>query len=80
MSYILLIFIFFFCIFLTDFRKGTLLLNNSFAVIAAVLLSLGEMSRSFEMLIIGRLIMGVDSGKKYAFIISNSSEDVEHSI
>uniref|UniRef100_A0A669EZR4 Solute carrier family 2, facilitated glucose transporter member 5 n=1 Tax=Oreochromis niloticus TaxID=8128 RepID=A0A669EZR4_ORENI len=43
-------------------RKGTLLLNNSFAVIAAVLLSLGEMSRSFEMLIIGRLIMGVDSG------------------
>ncbi|XP_005731448.1 solute carrier family 2, facilitated glucose transporter member 9 [Pundamilia nyererei] len=39
-------------------RKGTLLLNNSFAVIAAVLLSLGEMSRSFEMLIIGRLIMG----------------------
>uniref|UniRef100_A0A3B4F0X0 Solute carrier family 2, facilitated glucose transporter member 5 n=1 Tax=Pundamilia nyererei TaxID=303518 RepID=A0A3B4F0X0_9CICH len=55
-------------------RKGTLLLNNSFAVIAAVLLSLGEMSRSFEMLIIGRLIMGVDSGKKYAFIISHSSE------
>uniref|UniRef100_A0A3Q0R2J2 Solute carrier family 2 member 9 n=1 Tax=Amphilophus citrinellus TaxID=61819 RepID=A0A3Q0R2J2_AMPCI len=43
-------------------RKGTLLLNNIFAVIAALLLSLGEMSRSFEMLIIGRLIMGVDSG------------------
>uniref|UniRef100_A0A8C5D734 Major facilitator superfamily (MFS) profile domain-containing protein n=1 Tax=Gouania willdenowi TaxID=441366 RepID=A0A8C5D734_GOUWI len=43
-------------------RKGTLLLNNSFAIIAALLLSLGEMSRSFEMLIIGRLIMGVDSG------------------
>uniref|UniRef100_A0A3Q1ASG2 Solute carrier family 2, facilitated glucose transporter member 5 n=1 Tax=Amphiprion ocellaris TaxID=80972 RepID=A0A3Q1ASG2_AMPOC len=43
-------------------RKGTLLLNNGFAVIAALLLSLGEKSRSFEMLIIGRLIMGVDSG------------------
>lgn len=57
-----------------------MLLNNSFAVIAAVLLSLGEMSRSFEMLIIGRLIMGVDSGKKYAFIISHSSDSVEHSI
>ncbi|XP_040015325.1 solute carrier family 2, facilitated glucose transporter member 9 isoform X2 [Xiphias gladius] len=43
-------------------RKGTLLLNNSFAVIAALLLSLGEKAKSFEMLIIGRLIIGVDSG------------------
>uniref|UniRef100_A0A667X5P8 Solute carrier family 2 member 9 n=1 Tax=Myripristis murdjan TaxID=586833 RepID=A0A667X5P8_9TELE len=43
-------------------RKGTLLLNNGFAVIAALLLSLGEKAGSFEMLIIGRLIMGVDSG------------------
>ncbi|XP_013872478.1 solute carrier family 2, facilitated glucose transporter member 9, partial [Austrofundulus limnaeus] len=43
-------------------RKGTLLLNNSFAVAAALLLSLGEMSRSFEMLIIGRIIIGVNSG------------------
>ncbi|XP_071350503.1 solute carrier family 2, facilitated glucose transporter member 9 isoform X2 [Trachinotus anak] len=43
-------------------RKGTLLVNNSFAVIAALLLSLGEKAKSFEMLIIGRLIMGVDSG------------------
>ncbi|XP_062253470.1 solute carrier family 2, facilitated glucose transporter member 9 [Platichthys flesus] len=43
-------------------RKGTLLLNNSFAIIAALLLSLGETAKSFEMLIIGRLIIGVDSG------------------
>ncbi|XP_034023028.1 solute carrier family 2, facilitated glucose transporter member 9-like [Thalassophryne amazonica] len=43
-------------------RRGTLLLNNSFAVIAALLLSLSETARSFEMLIIGHLIMGVDSG------------------
>ncbi|KAM9859956.1 solute carrier family 2, facilitated glucose transporter member 9 [Aulostomus maculatus] len=43
-------------------RKGTLLLNNSFALIAAVLLSLGETARSFEMLIVGRFIVGVDSG------------------
>ncbi|XP_019941870.1 solute carrier family 2, facilitated glucose transporter member 9 isoform X2 [Paralichthys olivaceus] len=43
-------------------RKGTLLLNNIFAIIAALLLSLGEMAKSFEMLIIGRLIIGVDSG------------------
>uniref|UniRef100_A0A3B5M168 Major facilitator superfamily (MFS) profile domain-containing protein n=1 Tax=Xiphophorus couchianus TaxID=32473 RepID=A0A3B5M168_9TELE len=43
-------------------RKGTLLLNNCFAVTAALLLSLGEMSRSFEMLIIGRIVIGVNSG------------------
>ncbi|KAM7401757.1 hypothetical protein PAMP_017045 [Pampus punctatissimus] len=43
-------------------RKGTLLLNNSFAMSSALLLSLGERARSFEMLIIGRFIIGVDSG------------------
>uniref|UniRef100_A0A8C9YI23 Solute carrier family 2, facilitated glucose transporter member 5 n=1 Tax=Sander lucioperca TaxID=283035 RepID=A0A8C9YI23_SANLU len=43
-------------------RKGTLLLNNIFAVIAALLLTLGERAKSFEMLIIGRLIIGVNSG------------------
>ncbi|KAM9362212.1 solute carrier family 2, facilitated glucose transporter member 9 [Symphorus nematophorus] len=43
-------------------RKGTLLLNNSFAVVATLLLSLGEKAKSFEMLIIGRFIIGVDSG------------------
>lgn len=46
-----------------DFRKGTLLLNNIFAVIAALLLTLGERAKSFEMLIIGRLIIGVNSGR-----------------
>ncbi|XP_074477665.1 solute carrier family 2, facilitated glucose transporter member 9 isoform X1 [Sebastes fasciatus] len=43
-------------------RKGTLLLNNIFALIAAVLLTFGESAKSFEMLIIGRFIIGVDSG------------------
>ncbi|KAI1888332.1 hypothetical protein AGOR_G00183920 [Albula goreensis] len=43
-------------------RKGTLLLNNVFAVIAAVLMSLGERAGSFEMLVVGRFIIGVDSG------------------
>ncbi|XP_027134818.1 solute carrier family 2, facilitated glucose transporter member 9 isoform X2 [Larimichthys crocea] len=43
-------------------RKGTLLFNNIFAVIAALLLALGEKAKSFEMLIIGRFIIGVDSG------------------
>ncbi|XP_070695195.1 solute carrier family 2, facilitated glucose transporter member 9 [Pempheris klunzingeri] len=43
-------------------RKGTLLLNNGFAIIAVLLLSLGEKAKSFEMLIIGRFVIGVDSG------------------
>ncbi|XP_066576125.1 solute carrier family 2, facilitated glucose transporter member 9 isoform X2 [Amia ocellicauda] len=43
-------------------RKGTLLLNNVFAVIAALLLALGELAGSFEMLILGRFIIGIDSG------------------
>nr|XP_046240442.1 solute carrier family 2, facilitated glucose transporter member 9 isoform X2 [Scatophagus argus] len=43
-------------------RKGTLLANNGIAVIAALLLSLGESAKSFEMLIIGRFVIGVDSG------------------
>ncbi|XP_039607422.1 solute carrier family 2, facilitated glucose transporter member 9 isoform X2 [Polypterus senegalus] len=43
-------------------RKGTLLLNNIFAIISSLFLTFGESARSFEMLILGRLIIGVDSG------------------
>uniref|UniRef100_A0A673J7F6 Solute carrier family 2, facilitated glucose transporter member 5 n=1 Tax=Sinocyclocheilus rhinocerous TaxID=307959 RepID=A0A673J7F6_9TELE len=43
-------------------RKGTLLANNALALIAALLLALGETAGSFEMLIIGRFIIGMDSG------------------
>uniref|UniRef100_A0A8C7E9H5 Solute carrier family 2, facilitated glucose transporter member 5 n=1 Tax=Nothoprocta perdicaria TaxID=30464 RepID=A0A8C7E9H5_NOTPE len=43
-------------------RKRTLLLNNVFAVVAALLMSLSMLAGSFEMLILGRIIMGVDAG------------------
>uniref|UniRef100_A0A8C2U4V9 Solute carrier family 2 member 9 n=1 Tax=Coturnix japonica TaxID=93934 RepID=A0A8C2U4V9_COTJA len=43
-------------------RKCTLLLNNVFAVAAAILMSLSQVAGSFEMLILGRIIMGVDAG------------------
>uniref|UniRef100_A0A8B9PA32 Solute carrier family 2, facilitated glucose transporter member 5 n=1 Tax=Apteryx owenii TaxID=8824 RepID=A0A8B9PA32_APTOW len=43
-------------------RKCTLLLNNVFAVVAALLMSLSSLAGSFEMLILGRIIMGVDAG------------------
>uniref|UniRef100_A0A8C6K1I8 Solute carrier family 2, facilitated glucose transporter member 5 n=1 Tax=Melopsittacus undulatus TaxID=13146 RepID=A0A8C6K1I8_MELUD len=43
-------------------RKCTLLFNNVFAVTAALLMSLSLLAGSFEMLILGRVIMGVDAG------------------
>ncbi|XP_075276648.1 solute carrier family 2, facilitated glucose transporter member 9 isoform X2 [Opisthocomus hoazin] len=43
-------------------RKSTLLLNNVFAVTAGLLMSLSLLAGSFEMLILGRIIMGVDAG------------------
>ncbi|XP_048400937.2 solute carrier family 2, facilitated glucose transporter member 9 isoform X2 [Stegostoma tigrinum] len=42
--------------------KGTLLLNNGFAILAALLMSLSETAGFFEMLILGRLIIGVNGG------------------
>ncbi|XP_038647989.1 solute carrier family 2, facilitated glucose transporter member 9 [Scyliorhinus canicula] len=43
-------------------RKGTLLFNNVFAILAALLMSLSETADSFEMLIVGRFIIGVSGG------------------
>ncbi|XP_078263411.1 solute carrier family 2, facilitated glucose transporter member 9 isoform X2 [Rhinoraja longicauda] len=43
-------------------RKGTLLLNNGFAILAALLMSLSENALSFEMLIVGRFVIGVNGG------------------
>ncbi|XP_018409753.1 PREDICTED: solute carrier family 2, facilitated glucose transporter member 9 [Nanorana parkeri] len=43
-------------------RKRTLLLNNLFAILAALLMSLANLADIPEMVIIGRFIMGVDGG------------------
>ncbi|XP_055500593.1 solute carrier family 2, facilitated glucose transporter member 9 isoform X1 [Leucoraja erinacea] len=43
-------------------RKGTLLLNNGFAILAALLMSLSETADSFELLIVGRFVIGVSGG------------------
>nr|XP_051685813.1 solute carrier family 2, facilitated glucose transporter member 9 isoform X2 [Oryctolagus cuniculus] len=43
-------------------RKSTLLVNNGFAVAAALLMACALRAGAFEMLIVGRFIMGVDGG------------------
>lgn len=49
-------------------------MNNSFAVAAALLMSLGETASSFEMLIIGRFIIGVDSGRCLVYYAGDVAE------
>ncbi|XP_031197815.1 solute carrier family 2, facilitated glucose transporter member 9 isoform X3 [Mastomys coucha] len=43
-------------------RKSTLLVNNGFAITAALLMACSLQAGTFEMLIVGRFIMGVDGG------------------
>ncbi|XP_006874734.1 PREDICTED: solute carrier family 2, facilitated glucose transporter member 9-like, partial [Chrysochloris asiatica] len=43
-------------------RKYTLLINNGFAITAALLMACSLWAGAFEMLIVGRFIMGVDGG------------------
>ncbi|KAK3539230.1 hypothetical protein QTP86_031269 [Hemibagrus guttatus] len=42
-------------------RKGTLLINNSFALLAAVLMGLSSLTAAFELLIAGRFISGINA-------------------
>ncbi|XP_073898721.1 solute carrier family 2, facilitated glucose transporter member 9 isoform X3 [Castor canadensis] len=43
-------------------RKSTLLVNNGFAISAALLMAFSLQAESLEMLIMGRFLMGVDGG------------------
>ncbi|XP_061439928.1 solute carrier family 2, facilitated glucose transporter member 9 isoform X2 [Rhineura floridana] len=43
-------------------RKRTLLLNNVFAVVAALLMAFSHLAGVLEMMILGRFIMGIDGG------------------
>lgn len=44
-------------------RKGALLANNVFAIIASLLMGLSSPAGAFELLIIGRLLIGINAGK-----------------
>ena len=43
-------------------RKGGLLLNNVLVLIATLLMGLAQTAGSFQMLIAGRLVIGINSG------------------
>ncbi|XP_066059062.1 solute carrier family 2, facilitated glucose transporter member 5-like isoform X2 [Chamaea fasciata] len=43
-------------------RKGTLLINNLFSIAAAVLMGTSELAKTFEVIILSRVIMGVFAG------------------
>ncbi|XP_016070055.1 PREDICTED: solute carrier family 2, facilitated glucose transporter member 5 [Miniopterus natalensis] len=43
-------------------RKGTLLLNNVFSIVPAILMGSSEAARSFEMIILSRLLVGICAG------------------
>ncbi|XP_023234296.1 glucose transporter type 1-like [Centruroides sculpturatus] len=55
-------------------RKNGLLLNNIMGIIGAALMSLSKISRSFELLIIGRLIIGFNCGLNTAVVPMYLSE------
>ncbi|XP_071623263.1 solute carrier family 2, facilitated glucose transporter member 5-like isoform X2 [Heliangelus exortis] len=43
-------------------RKGTLLINNIFSIVAAVLMGTSEIAKTFEVIILSRVIMGIYAG------------------
>ncbi|NWQ78113.1 GTR5 protein, partial [Columbina picui] len=43
-------------------RKGTLLINNLFSIVAAILMGTSEAAKTFEVIILSRVIMGIYAG------------------
>ncbi|XP_062449388.1 solute carrier family 2, facilitated glucose transporter member 5-like [Rhea pennata] len=43
-------------------RKGTLLINNLFSIAAAILMGTSEVAKTFEVIILSRVIMGIFAG------------------
>ena len=44
-------------------RKGSMYLNNIIAIIGGGLMGFSKVARSYEMLIAGRLVIGISAGK-----------------
>ncbi|XP_037355527.1 solute carrier family 2, facilitated glucose transporter member 7 [Talpa occidentalis] len=47
-------------------RKGTLLVNNVFAIIPAVLMGVSKVAKAFELIIFARVVLGVCAGISYS--------------
>lgn len=43
-------------------RKGTLLFNNIFSIVPAVMMGVSEIAKSFEIIIVARFIVGICAG------------------
>uniref|UniRef100_A0A8C6RTE4 Solute carrier family 2 (facilitated glucose transporter), member 7 n=1 Tax=Nannospalax galili TaxID=1026970 RepID=A0A8C6RTE4_NANGA len=47
-------------------RKGTLLINNIFAIVPAILMGLSKVAHAFELIIFSRVLLGVCAGISYS--------------
>lgn len=43
-------------------RKGTLLFNNIFSIVPAIMMGCSEIAKSFEIIIVARFIVGICAG------------------
>ncbi|KAL1776889.1 solute carrier family 2, facilitated glucose transporter member 7 [Sigmodon hispidus] len=47
-------------------RKGTLLINNVFAITSAILMGVSKVARAFELIILSRVLVGICAGISYS--------------
>ncbi|XP_036112763.1 solute carrier family 2, facilitated glucose transporter member 7 [Molossus molossus] len=47
-------------------RKGTLLINNVFAIIPAILMGVSKVAKAFELIIFSRVLLGICAGISYS--------------
>ncbi|XP_038190403.1 solute carrier family 2, facilitated glucose transporter member 7 isoform X1 [Arvicola amphibius] len=47
-------------------RKGTLLINNVFAITPAILMGVSKVARAFELIILSRVLVGICAGVSYS--------------
>ncbi|XP_012255629.2 glucose transporter type 1-like isoform X2 [Athalia rosae] len=55
-------------------RKGSLLLNNALGILGACLMGFSQMAQSYEMLLIGRLVIGINCGLNTSLVPMYISE------
>ena len=59
------------------FRKGGLLLNNFVGIVGATAMGLSQLAESYELLIVGRYLIGVNCGKSFTLeLIQSASSQV----